>query len=73
LTKSHREAPVKPPAREYRGIVLDLAVFAFSLLLMRALGILAHAAMGAAAEEVRAKLAIGIFFAALVFIQPVVR
>jgi hypothetical protein len=70
LTKSHREAPVKAPARDYRGIVLDLAVFAFSLFLMLGLGMLAHAAVGAAAEDVRAKLAIGIFFAALVFIQP---
>jgi hypothetical protein len=54
-----------------RGIILDLVIFAVSLLLLRALVILAHTVvLHAAVEDVGAKLAVGLFFAALVFIQP---
>ena len=53
-----------------RGIVLDLVVFAFNLFLVRALVVLANDVLHAAVEDVRAKLAIGLFFAILVFIQP---
>ena len=53
-----------------RGIVLDLVVFAFNLFLARALVVLANDVLHAAVEDVRAKLAIGLFFALLIFIQP---
>lgn len=54
-----------------RGVVLDLVVFVFNLLLIRALGIPANAlVVHAHREDARASLAIGLFFAALVFIQP---
>jgi hypothetical protein len=53
-----------------RGVVLDLVVFVVSLLLLRALGILANTLVHAAAHNVPAKLAVGLFFAALVFVQP---
>lgn len=53
-----------------RGIVLDLVIFAFNLALIRALGILANKLLHAAVEDVGAKLAIGLFFAVLVVIQP---
>jgi hypothetical protein len=54
-----------------RGIVLDLVVFLVNLLLMRALVISANNLVHAAREDEGAKLAIGLFFAALVFVQPV--
>ena len=53
-----------------RGIVLDLVIFAVNLLLMRAVAMLAHDLLHAATEDVRAKLAIGLFFAVLVLVQP---
>jgi hypothetical protein len=54
-----------------RGIALDLVVFVVNLLLVRALVLIAHSAVHAAVEDVRAKVAIGLFFAGLVLIQPV--
>jgi hypothetical protein len=55
-----------------RGVVLDLAVFFVALFLARALVALAHAAVQAAArEDMHAKLAVGLFFAVLVLIQPI--
>ena len=53
-----------------RGIALDLVIFLVNLVLVRALVGFAHAQVHAAVEDVRAKLAIGLFFAALVFVQP---
>ena len=53
-----------------RGIVLDLVVFVVSLLLVQTLAMLANTLVHAAGEDVRAKLAIGLFFAALVLVQP---
>jgi len=54
-----------------RGVVLDLVVFLVGILLIRALVIPANALVYAAREDVGARLAIGVFFAALIFIQPV--
>ena len=54
-----------------RGIVLDLVVFEVNLVLVRVLVVLANGQVHAAVEDVRAKFAIGLFFAVLVFIQPV--
>ncbi|HEY0383568.1 MAG TPA: hypothetical protein VGC72_15365 [Candidatus Elarobacter sp.] len=54
-----------------RGIALDLVVFVVNLLLLRALGMVAHHVVHGAVEDVRAKLAIGLFFAGLILIQPV--
>ncbi len=54
-----------------RGIALDLVVFAVNLLLVRALAVVGHNLVHAAVEDARAKLAIGLFFAGLVLIQPV--
>lgn len=57
-----------------RGVVLDLVVFAVSFLvnfvLLRALGAVGHRLVRDAVEEPRSKLAIGLFFAALVLLQP---
>ena len=53
-----------------RGILLDLVIFAFNLVLVRALVMTANNLLHAAVEDVRAKLAIGLFFTALVLIQP---
>lgn len=58
-------------ARIDRGIVLDLAVFVVNLLMMRGFAILANSLLHAAVEDVRAKLAIGLFLTGLVVIQPV--
>jgi hypothetical protein len=58
-------------APKNRGIVLDLVVFLISILLIRALGALANTVVHAAVEDWRAKLAVGLFFVGLVFIQPV--
>jgi len=60
----------KMMAPHNRGVVLDLVVFAVNLLLIRALVIPANTLVHAAREDVGAKLMIGLFFAALVFIQP---
>jgi hypothetical protein len=57
-------------APKNRGIVLDLVVFLVGLVLVRALGIPASNLVHAAGEDVHAKLAIGLFFAALVIVQP---
>jgi hypothetical protein len=58
-------------APKYRGIVFDLAVFLVSLVVGRALVTLAHGVVQAAAREgVQAKVAVGLFFAILVLIQP---
>jgi hypothetical protein len=58
-------------ASRYRGIVFDLTVFAVSLIVGRALVALAHGVVQAAArEDVHAKVAVGLFFALLVLIQP---
>jgi hypothetical protein len=54
-----------------RGIALDLVVFVVNVGLIRALGTAANDLVHAAVEDSRAKLAIGLFFAALVAIQPV--
>jgi hypothetical protein len=53
-----------------RGIILDLVVFAVTLSLVRAVAVLSNNLLHAAAEDVRARLAIGVFFTALVLIQP---
>ena len=53
-----------------RGLILDLVVFAVGLLMARVLVILANTVVRDAHEDVYAKLAIGLFFAVLVFIQP---
>ena len=53
-----------------RGILLDLVVFFVSLLTVRALVVLANSLVHAAVEDVRAKLAVGVFFAGIVLIQP---
>ena len=54
-----------------RGIVLDLVIFVVNLVLVRALVGLANNVVHATVEDVRAKLAIGLFFTALIAIQPV--
>jgi hypothetical protein len=54
-----------------RGVVLDLVVFLVGLLLVRALAIPANTLVHAASEDAHAKLAIGLFFALLVLVQPV--
>jgi hypothetical protein len=55
-----------------RGVVLDLVVFAFNLLLVGVLVVPAKALVRAAPhEDARATLLIGLFFAILVLIQPV--
>src|ERR1700736_874131 len=62
----------KLSAPNNRGIVLDLVIFAVNLFVVRALGVpAADKLLHAAVEDVRAKLAIGLFFAVLVFMQPV--
>ncbi|MDB5073738.1 MAG: hypothetical protein JWM87_4849 [Candidatus Eremiobacteraeota bacterium] len=53
-----------------RGIVLDLVVFLVNLFLVRALVGVADAVMYDAVEDVRARFGVGLFFAVLVFIQP---
>ena len=53
-----------------RGIILDLVIFAVNLSLVRALATLANNLLHTAAEDVRAKLLIGVFFTVLVLIQP---
>ena len=53
-----------------RGVVLDLVVFLVNLFLVRALMGVANTVVHDAVEDTRAKLAIGLFFAALVFVQP---
>src|SRR6202163_2252052 len=53
-----------------RGIVLDLAVFVVNLLIVRAASVLANSLVHTAVEDVRAKLAIGFFFAGLILLQP---
>jgi hypothetical protein len=53
-----------------RGIVLDLVVFGAGVFLFRALAILANALVHAARTDMRARLAVGLFFAALIVIQP---
>ena len=54
-----------------RGILLDLVVFVVNLLLVRALAVVGNKLVHAAVEDAGAKLAIGLFFAGLVLIQPV--
>src|ERR1700688_1202312 len=58
------------PAPHNRGIVLDLVVFLVGLVVVRALSIPANDLVHAAREDGPAKLAVGLFFAALVLIQP---
>jgi hypothetical protein len=53
-----------------RGIVLDLAIFLAGLFLVRALVILANGVVRAASQDFRAQVAVGLFFAALLIIQP---
>lgn len=55
---------------ENRGSLLDLVVFLVNIALARALGALANDVVHAAVDDVRAKLAVGLFFAALVIVQP---
>ena len=57
-------------AKSNRGLLLDIVVFLVNLVLVRALVTAGHGVVHAALEDVRAKLAIGLFFAALVVIQP---
>jgi hypothetical protein len=57
-------------ASNNRGIIFDLVIFAVNLALVRAVAVLAHNLLHAAAEDVRAKLAVGMFFTVLVLIQP---
>ena len=57
-------------APKHRGIVLDLVVFLVGLVLVRALLIPVNSLVHAAHEDTAAKLAIGLFFAGLVFVQP---
>ena len=57
-------------APKNRGIVLDLVIFVVGLVVGRALGVLANAVVHGAVEDVRAKIAVGLFFVGLVFIQP---
>jgi len=62
-------------AGRHRGVVLDLVVFAVGLFvnffLLRTLETVAHGVVRDAVEEPRSKLAIGLFFAGLVLLQPV--
>jgi hypothetical protein len=53
-----------------RGILLDVVVFLLSVLLLRVVTILTLNLVHRAAEDVWAKLAIGFFFAGLLFLQP---
>lgn len=57
--------------RANRGIVLDLVVFFLNVLLIRALVNVAGHVLRAAQEDVAAKIAVGLFFAGLLFLQPV--
>ena len=57
-------------ARYNRGILLDVVVFLINVLLMRAITILSLHLVQRAEEDVLAKLAIGFFFAGLLFLQP---
>jgi hypothetical protein len=58
-------------APKNRGTALDLVVFLAGLFLMRELVKLAHGVVQAAGrEDVHAKVAVGLFFAVLVLIQP---
>jgi hypothetical protein len=54
-----------------RGILLDLVVFLFSLLLMHILTVLSLDLAGQAAQDNFAKLAVGLFFAGVFFLQPI--
>ena len=53
-----------------RGILLDVVVFLLSVLLLRFVTILSLNLVHRAEEDVLAKLAIGFFFAGLLFLQP---
>jgi len=53
-----------------RGILLDIVVFLLSVLLLRVATILSLNLVDRAEEDVTAKLAVGFFFAGLLFLQP---
>ena len=57
-------------AQQNRGILLDIVVFLINLLLMQILTILSRKLVYQAEQDVFAKLAIGLFFAGLFFLQP---
>jgi len=57
-------------AQQNRGILLDIVVFLISLLLMQVLTIFSQKLVYQAEQDVFAKLAIGLFFAGLFFLQP---
>jgi hypothetical protein len=53
-----------------RGLVLDLAVFLFNLILFYLLGRISQGFIDLAEYDASAKLAIGLFFVATLFLQP---
>jgi hypothetical protein len=53
-----------------RGILLDLVVFVITVLLLRVVTMLALSLVRQAEDNLLAKLAIGFFFAGLLFLQP---
>lgn len=53
-----------------RGILLDLVVFLFSLVLMHVLTVLSLDLAGQAEQDNFAKLTVGLFFAGVFFLQP---
>ncbi|MGB9180508.1 MAG: hypothetical protein WCB68_14845 [Pyrinomonadaceae bacterium] len=53
-----------------RGILLDVAIFLVSLVLMRAVTMLSMNLVRQAEEDVSAKVALGLFFAGLLLLQP---
>ena len=53
-----------------RGVLLDVVVFLASVLLLRVVTILSLNLVHRAEEDVLAKLAVGFFFAGLLFLQP---
>jgi hypothetical protein len=53
-----------------RGILLDIVVFFINLILMRALTLLSLNLVRQAEEDVLAKIAVGLFFAGVFFLQP---
>lgn len=57
-------------APQNRGILLDVVVFILSVLLLRVATILSLNLVHRAEEDVLAKLAVGFFFAGLLFLQP---
>ena len=56
--------------RRNRGILLDVMMFVINLILMRILTMLSMNLVGQAQEKVSAKIAIGLFFAGIFFLQP---